>query len=93
MYQVKNTVSSNGSLPSHSERPLLLQGSNGPREMGLVLSTDPKPRLKWTAELHERFVDAVSQLGNPDTTVKALTKGLIYLSTSTEETTFLLFNH
>lgn len=66
MYQVKNTVSSNGSLPSHSERPLLLQGSNGPGEMGLVLSTDPKPRLKWTTELHERFVDAVSQLGGPD---------------------------
>lgn len=66
MYQVKNTVSSNGSVPSHSERSLLLQGSNGPGEMGLVLSTDPKPRLKWTAELHERFVDAVSQLGGPD---------------------------
>ncbi|KAL5998526.1 hypothetical protein ACLOJK_009469 [Asimina triloba] len=32
----------------------------------LVLSTDPKPRLRWTAELHERFVDAVTQLGGPD---------------------------
>ncbi|KAL7103180.1 hypothetical protein ACP275_08G164100 [Erythranthe tilingii] len=33
---------------------------------GLVLTTDPKPRLRWTVELHERFVDAVAQLGGPD---------------------------
>ncbi|CAN8259589.1 unnamed protein product [Cochlearia groenlandica] len=32
----------------------------------LVLTTDPKPRLRWTAELHERFVDAVTHLGGPD---------------------------
>ncbi|XP_076936303.1 protein PHR1-LIKE 3-like [Bidens hawaiensis] len=32
----------------------------------LVLTTDPKPRLRWTAELHERFVDAVTQLGGAD---------------------------
>ncbi|CAH8359946.1 unnamed protein product [Eruca vesicaria subsp. sativa] len=33
---------------------------------GLVLTTDPKPRLRWTAELHGRFVDAVTHLGGPD---------------------------
>ncbi|KAG1366423.1 myb family transcription factor PHL8 [Cocos nucifera] len=33
----------------------------------LALSVDAKPRLKWTQQLHQRFVDAVSQLGGADT--------------------------
>ncbi|XP_057777254.1 myb family transcription factor PHL8-like isoform X2 [Salvia miltiorrhiza] len=33
------------------------------QEMKLVLSSDAKPRLKWTPQLHRRFVDAVKQLG------------------------------
>ncbi|KMZ71777.1 Myb family transcription factor-related protein [Zostera marina] len=47
-------------MNSH-ERPMCAQGDSG-----LVLTTDPKPRLRWTVELHDRFVDAVSQLGGPD---------------------------
>ncbi|XP_039065220.1 myb-related protein 2-like [Hibiscus syriacus] len=43
-------------------------------DMNLVLSTDAKPRLKWTPELHQRFVDAVNQLGEPD---KATPKNLM----------------
>ncbi|XP_073308351.1 myb family transcription factor IPN2-like [Primulina huaijiensis] len=43
------------------ERSMCVQGDSG-----LVLTTDPKPRLRWTVELHERFVDAVTQLGGPD---------------------------
>lgn len=31
----------------------------------LVLTSDPKPRLRWTSDLHERFIDAVTQLGGP----------------------------
>ncbi|XP_020417261.1 protein PHR1-LIKE 2 isoform X2 [Prunus persica] len=38
-----------------------MQGHRG--DPCLVLTSDPKPRLRWTADLHERFVDAVTQLG------------------------------
>ncbi|KAF5736644.1 myb family transcription factor family protein [Tripterygium wilfordii] len=43
-----------------------LGGTNLPGDACLVLTSDLKPRLRWTAELHERFVDAVTQLGGPD---------------------------
>ncbi|KAJ4842655.1 hypothetical protein Tsubulata_021296 [Turnera subulata] len=56
--------SSRMSIPP--ERHLFLQGANGPGDSGLVLSTDAKPRLKWTPDLHERFVEAVNQLGGAD---------------------------
>ncbi|XP_044498320.1 myb-related protein 2-like isoform X2 [Mangifera indica] len=49
------------------ERHLFLQGGSGPGgDSGLVLSTDAKPRLKWTTDLHERFIEAVNQLGGAD---------------------------
>ncbi|KAJ3669019.1 hypothetical protein LUZ60_010969 [Juncus effusus] len=35
-------------------------------DSGLVLSTDAKPRLKWTPELHQRFIEAVNQLGGAE---------------------------
>ncbi|XP_050215507.1 myb family transcription factor IPN2 isoform X2 [Mercurialis annua] len=47
-----------GATMNSHERPIA--------DSGLVLTTDPKPRLRWTVELHERFVDAVTQLGGPD---------------------------
>ncbi|CAN1245714.1 Myb-related protein 2 [Linum grandiflorum] len=57
---------SSSRIPISSERHLFLQGGNGPGDSGLVLSTDAKPRLKWTPDLHERFVEAVNQLGGAD---------------------------
>ncbi|XP_020205825.1 myb-related protein 2 [Cajanus cajan] len=49
-----------------TERHMMMQGGNGTGDSGLVLSTDAKPRLKWTPDLHERFIEAVNQLGGAD---------------------------
>ncbi|XP_078181662.1 myb-related protein 2-like isoform X3 [Carex rostrata] len=48
------------------ERHLFLHGGNSHADSGLVLSTDAKPRLKWTPELHQRFIEAVHQLGGAE---------------------------
>lgn len=40
------------------------------QSMHFVLSTDAKPRLKWTPELHQRFIDAINQLGGADSKYK-----------------------
>ncbi|OIW08499.1 hypothetical protein TanjilG_03175 [Lupinus angustifolius] len=74
-HQGKNIhPSSRISIPS-SERHMFLQTGNGSSDSGLVLSTDAKPRLKWTPDLHARFIEAVHQLGGPDkATPKTVTK-------------------
>lgn len=62
-HQGKN-INSSSRMVVHNERHLFLQGGHG--DSGLMLSTDAKPRLKWTPDLHERFIEAVNQLGGAD---------------------------
>ncbi|XP_077212881.1 myb family transcription factor PHL8-like isoform X2 [Tasmannia lanceolata] len=60
------------------------------RGMGLVLSAEAKPRLKWTPELHQRFVDAVSQLGGAE---KATPKAVMSLMGVSGLTLYHLKSH
>ncbi|KAG4401817.1 hypothetical protein GLYMA_02G070900v4 [Glycine max] len=67
-YQQQQQAKNMHALRMHSptERHMMMQGGNGSGDSGLVLSTDAKPRLKWTPDLHERFIEAVNQLGGAD---------------------------
>eukprot|EP00249_Psilotum_nudum_P019873 c27455_g4_i1 orf=733-1758(+) len=53
-------------ISTQTQNPLCLAGTNLPGDVSVNNSSDPKPRLRWTVDLHERFVDAVSQLGGAD---------------------------
>ncbi|KAL4560736.1 hypothetical protein LXL04_032890 [Taraxacum kok-saghyz] len=72
-HQGKNIQQSSSRMSITPERHLFLQGGG---DSGLVLSTDAKPRLKWTPDLHERFIEAVNQLGGAD---KATPKSVLKL--------------
>ncbi|URD79763.1 Myb-like DNA-binding domain [Musa troglodytarum] len=50
--------------------------ATGGEGAGVMLSRDPKPRLRWTPDLHDRFVDAVTKLGGAD---KATPKSVLSL--------------
>ncbi|CAL0309159.1 unnamed protein product [Lupinus luteus] len=56
----------------------------------LVLTADPKPRLRWTQDLHERFVDAVTQLGGAS---KATPKAILRTMNVKGLTLFHLKSH
>ncbi|KAL2335082.1 hypothetical protein Fmac_016295 [Flemingia macrophylla] len=67
-YQQQQQAKNMHALRMHNptERHIMMQEGNGTGDSGLVLSTDAKPRLKWTPDLHERFIEAVNQLGGAD---------------------------
>ncbi|PKU73658.1 Myb family transcription factor APL [Dendrobium catenatum] len=67
-----------------------LEGTNLPGDAALVLTSDPKPRLRWTAELHDRFIDAVAQLGGPE---KATPKTIMRLMNIKGLTLYHLKSH
>nr|QSD99605.1 MYB family transcription factor [Melilotus albus] len=64
--------------------------SNHKGDPCLVLTADPKPRLRWTQDLHERFVDAVTQLGGPS---KATPKAIMRTMNVKGLTLFHLKSH
>lgn len=43
-----------------------MDSNSGAKNGSSNSSLASKQRLRWTHELHERFVDAVAQLGGPD---------------------------
>ncbi|KAK4374171.1 hypothetical protein RND71_004848 [Anisodus tanguticus] len=83
MYSNSLGMEGNGGVSEYHHHFNNLQSSfsgemtNLPGDACLVLTADHRPRLRWTAELHERFVDAVTQLGGPDkATPKTIMKAM-----------------
>ena len=69
MYQAKkfSTASLVPHKPQAPEQLAQVGGLGGsPVRSAAPPGGSGKQRLRWTSELHERFVDAITQLGGPD---------------------------
>ncbi|KAG9445762.1 hypothetical protein H6P81_011890 [Aristolochia fimbriata] len=78
------TASEQGPKPSvdfssntqQCNQPISISSSSLPNTSPLVNSGPSKPRMRWTPELHDRFVEAVNQLGGSE---RATPKGVLKL--------------
>lgn len=70
LHQGHNSNLSANTTTYTPDRQLFLKRGIDGGEAALVLSTDVKPRLKWNAELHKRFIEAVNELGGADSEYK-----------------------
>ncbi|KAJ8769923.1 hypothetical protein K2173_009005 [Erythroxylum novogranatense] len=77
-------------IPIQTQNHLMGHSQRSGGEPCLVLTSDPKPRLRWTADLHERFVDAVTELGGPN---KATPKAILRTMNVKGLTLFHLKSH
>lgn len=69
MYHPKNVPNSSligSNSLVHDQNIECGRSAMDPGSGGNSLANNSKQRLRWTHELHERFVDAVAQLGGPD---------------------------
>ncbi|XP_047308243.1 protein PHR1-LIKE 2-like [Impatiens glandulifera] len=66
MYSAIHSLALDGGIVRHGDYQVPLDATSLSGDACVVLTADPKPRLRWTSELHERFIDAVTQLGGPD---------------------------
>ncbi|KAH7425281.1 hypothetical protein KP509_11G047900 [Ceratopteris richardii] len=80
MYQAKPYSTTNfvphrnPGMPEHHFTPIPSMPAEGGEIAGRGAAASSKQRLRWTSELHERFVEAVTNLGGPD---RATPKGVL----------------